>query len=365
MSESNASLALQQQLSRTLQGHGFNHIGFTKLTTPTSIEIYKSWINEGLHGSMEYLARHLPYKENPEALLQSAKSVIVVACDYVPHPVPDPTLTTTGLRVASYARGVDYHIWLKKRLTHVIEDLKKDFPDDEFIALTDSAPLLERDYAYKAGLGWVGKNTCLIDKKRGSLFLLGEIITTLQCTASDFESDHSDSNVTAHLTVQPDHCGTCNRCIEACPTKAFIEPRKLDARKCISYLTIESKKVPPLKLRSKIGDHFFGCDICQNVCPWNEKVFGLKVKEEQTPKLQVKDELIRDLRFILTSSNKNLESHFKNSPLSRARGFGLKRNALVVSANQKIKVLVPEISNLTSDFRLGELAKWALDKLTD
>ncbi|MCB0351761.1 MAG: 4Fe-4S dicluster domain-containing protein, partial [Bdellovibrionales bacterium] len=161
--------------------------------------------------------------------------------------------------------------------------------------------------------------------------------------------------------IHPDRCGTCARCIDACPTNAIVAPRKLDARRCISYLTIESKTVPEESLRPLIGDNFFGCDICQTVCPWNEKIFGEIVKLEQLPKLNKNLTLTADLRFILSSSNKELERHFKGSPLARARGFGLKRNALIVAANHNLFSLKPEVTKLLTDSRLGELAKWALD----
>lgn len=298
---------------------------------------------------MEYLARHLPQKENPENFLPQARSAIVVACEYIPHPAPQTPAPLKDLRVAFYARGADYHEWLKAKLDAVIDDLKKLYPDEEFVAATDSSPVLERDLAYRAGLGWVGKNTCLIDQKRGSFFLLGEILTSLEAETAQ--------------VLHPDRCGTCTKCLDACPTQALIEPRKMDARLCISYLTIESKAVPAIELREKMGDNFFGCDICQAVCPWNEKAFGATVRDEQATILKVKHEAVAELRFILRSSNKALERHFKHSPLARARGFGLKRNALIVAANQGLSELVSDIRPLTTDPRLGELACWALKRL--
>lgn len=344
------TFSAQQQVSTLLNGLGFEHFGITPLAPAVSLSFYKSWIDDGYHGEMDYLKRHLPKKENPEGLLPRAKSAIVIGFKYVPHPRPHDEDRTPGLRIAHYARGEDYHLWVKEKLEEVILDLKKIYPREDFLAATDSSPVLERDIAYRGGLGWFGKNTCLIHKSHGSLFLLGEILTTL--TLELFVPN-----------LHPDHCGTCTRCIDACPTQALIAPRKLDARKCISYLTIESKAIPPIELRGKMGDNFFGCDICQTVCPWNEKVFGAVVKKEQEEKLQVKNELIEDLRFILRSSNVELERHFAHSPLARARGFGLKRNALVVAANQKLSKLRAEISDLVSDPRLGELAQWALDHL--
>lgn len=348
MYESNLSLNLQQQLSELIKTSGYSHFGITPLSGALSLTYYKAWLEEGFHGSMDYLVRHLPQKENPELVLPSAKSAIVIGFPYQPH--PEPLSKKTGLRVAYYARGKDYHTWLKAKLEELISKLKVVYPNEVFLAATDSSPVLERDLAYRAGLGWFGKNTCLIDQARGSLFLIGEILTSLECRTQ--------------TALHPDRCGTCRKCIEACPTKALVSPQKLDARLCISYLTIESKEVPKASLRPLIGDNFFGCDICQSVCPWNEKVFGEIVKAEQTAKTAPTDLLTQDLKFILSSSNKELERHFADSPLSRARGFGLKRNAIIVAANQKLTVLKPEIEKFLQDSRLGELAAWALKAIS-
>ncbi|OFZ12409.1 MAG: tRNA epoxyqueuosine(34) reductase QueG [Bdellovibrionales bacterium RBG_16_40_8] len=346
MYKSNVTLSAQQQVSSILDSMGFSHYGMAKLATPISLSFYKSWLENEYHGDMEYLRRHLPQKENPIKLLPHASSAIVIGFNYLPH--PKKLINFKRLRVAEYAAGEDYHIWLKEHLDSIAQKLKEIFPQEEFLSATDSRPILERDLAYRAGLGWVGKNTCVIHQKHGSFFLIGEILTTLDLYTT--------------TVLHPDRCGSCNKCIEACPTKALISPLKLDARLCISYLTIESKKIPPLELRRKIGNHFFGCDICQSVCPWNIKIFEANTTESDT-KSQYKNELVSDLRFILHATNSELMKHFANSPLSRARGFGLKRNALIVAANQNIKTLRPEIVALTSDPRLGELAQWALQQL--
>jgi epoxyqueuosine reductase len=217
--------------------------------------------------------------------------------------------------------------------------------------MTDSSPVLERDLAYQAGLGWFGKNTCLIQRGQGSLFFIGEIYT-------DLATDPVN-------TLIPDFCGTCDKCIQACPTNAIEKPRILNAQKCISYLTIESKKVPPMELREKINDWFFGCDICQTVCPWNEKVFKNQLETESKKTLNTKDReiLIAELQFILNASGKKLQKEFQNSPLSRAGHFGLKRNAIIVASNQKLTELKPDILKYQHHAKLGELANWALSIL--
>jgi epoxyqueuosine reductase len=350
----NVAWSGQQQISSILEARQIDHWGLAAIENPLSLTFYKTWLAAGYHGEMAYLEDHLRQKENPDILLPQVRSAIVVAFSYFEHPRPLKENSLRGLRVARYAQGEDYHIWLKAELDAIILKLKEAFPSEEFLAATDSRPVLERDLAFRAGLGWFGKNTCLIDQKRGSFFLLGEILSTLTLPGET-------QTATA---LHPDRCGTCTRCIDACPTQAILEPKKLDARKCISYLTIESKNTPPVELRAKMGDHFFGCDICQTVCPWNEKAIGPAVEPLQSHRLEPTRALVDELTFILTTSNKKLERHFANSPLSRARGFGLKRNAIVVAANQNLTELQPHINALIQDPRLGELAKWALSEMS-
>jgi len=251
MKEISSTSSMQQQISAILTAAGLDHFGFAKIQKPISFTIYESWVNEGLHGDMTYLQRHIPDKEDPTRLLAKAKSAILIAYNYRPHPHPIDLLSS--LNIATYAKGEDYHFWINIKSQALIKTLKESFPKEEFLAATDSSPIMERDLAYQAGLGWIGKNTCLIDQTRGSFYFIAEILSTI---------DLGEFTSIAH----PDRCGTCTRCIDACPTQALVAPKKLDARKCISYLTIESKTIPPIELRDKIGDHFFGCDICQDVC---------------------------------------------------------------------------------------------------
>lgn len=298
---------------------------------------------------MNYLKTHEPLKEDPSRLMPQARSLISVAVRYSPHPHP-VSATPKALEVAKYAQGADYHNWLTERLTQLAEALRERIPGFEYLVASDSKPLLERDLAEQLGLGWIGKNTCLIHPKKGSFFLLGEILTNVEVT-----------EMTAAATV-PDFCGTCTRCLDACPTGALIEPRKLDATQCISYWTIETKEIAPEPLRSQIGPLFFGCDICQDVCPWNEKLFRLEGRPER-PAFSESD-LEAELRYFLTASNRQMERDLRESPILRARPRGLRRNALIVAGNQKIAALSPEIEKWTLDKDLGELAHWALQKIS-
>lgn len=330
---------------------GIERFGFTLLRRPLSFDFYEEWVKAGMHGDMDYLQRHIPQKADAQKLLPKAQSAIVVAFPYYPHPFPSerPEARIQHAHIALYARGQDYHNWLKQKLEDVISLLTAAFPEEVFRSFVDSGPVLERDLAYRAGLGWVGKNTCLIDRKRGSLFFIGEIYTSLI-----LESNHSLSG---------DHCGTCNRCLEACPTQALVAPRKLDARKCISYLTIESKEVPPEPLRKQMQDWLFGCDICQTVCPWNLKIHRELKSSDQDPlppDLDHRASLIEDLRSLLQAPDVDLKKRFVGTALARAAGFKIRRNAIIVAANNGLEELIEPIEKLTSDQKLGELAAWAL-----
>lgn len=342
---------MKSLIDETLEDLGFSHFGFTSLSKPLSFEFYKEWLNQGLHGDMKYLEDHAPIKEEPRSKWPRAQSALVFAIPYFPHPEKKQDFPLKQARVSLYAQGMDYHFWFKERMAELCKKLQGLMPEEEFLPFTDSSPVLERDLAKRAGLGWVGKNTCLIHPKKGSLFFIGEIYTSLK--------------LETEIEPLPDFCGTCTRCIDICPTGALLEPRKMDARKCISYLTIESRQVPSEELRPQIGDWFFGCDLCQTVCPWNQKVFKGQLSIETNLTLTQENEelLINDLRYILTASGKKIGRDFLGTPLARAGSFGLKRNALIVVANKRIKALSEEVKTLLQHEKLGELASWTLKQI--
>jgi epoxyqueuosine reductase len=296
---------------------------------------------------MDYLVRHLPQKENPTLLAPKARSAIVIAKTYFPHPYP--ATEKFNPRTALYAQGSDYHLAFKNEIENTATLLRAEFPEEEFLCFTDSSPILERDLAYRAGLGWIGKNTCTIHQRKGSLFFIGEIFTSL---ALEHEGP-----------LHADMCGSCDRCLRACPTGAIEAPKTLNAGKCISYWTIEAKEAAPVELREKFGDWFFGCDICQTVCPWNEKVFGKETMSAMSAEHLGGDSVEDDLRWILTNSHREIGRRFVGLPLERARPLGLKRNALYVIGNRRLSALRPEVETFLADEKLGELARWALAKL--
>lgn len=341
------------QVQEILQKESYLWSSASALTTPSHIVEYSDWIAKNYHGDMKYLADHEPFKKDPKTYFTDMQSVISVGISYVPHPEKHEVLKNA--RVALYAKGFDYHHWLKKKLSQSCAALSESFPEAQFLAVTDSTPLLERDFAANSGVAWIGKNTCLITRSNGSFFLIGEILTSLALREVDSQPSH-------------DFCGTCTRCLEACPTGAFVKPRVMDAKLCISYLTIESRKIPELPLREKMGDWLFGCDICQSVCPWNHKFLPALARESSAaPRLPLALEeragLVEDLRFLLTASGKQIEKLIFGTALQRAGSFGLRRNSLIVVGNMKLKELAPEVETLKANEKLNELANWALTKL--
>lgn len=349
---------LTQILNQLKDDLSLNQIQIGPLSTPLTISFYEQWLAKNYHAEMTYLQSHSETKKRPQILNENLKSVISVAQLY--FPAVSPSEAEVSARVAMYAKNQDYHFWLKKKLQAIITQLKFEFPDDEFLAYVDSGPVLERNWAFENGLGWFGKNTCLIHPQQGSLFFIAEILTTLSA-ASELK-----------LEPIPDFCGTCTRCLDICPTKALVEPHILKSELCISYLTIEAKTNPPLHLRAKMGDWFFGCDLCQTVCPWNEKVF----RQKKIPPQQSTDtssllhlnpeeekELISFFDFLLTSSNKKIARFFQGSALLRSGGNGLKRNALIVIANRKLLPLRAQVEKQTTNPKLAELATWCLQQL--
>lgn len=324
-----------------------DQISWIPLRSPKTFHFYQNWLEKGHFGEMSYLERHAPLKNSPQALLPGAQSVFMVTKSYVPIRRSHGVLK--NLRVASYAQNEDYHHWFYQDLQKASELIRETHPQAQVLVGTDSLAFLERDHAAQAGLGWVGKNTCLIDRKLGSFFFLGEILCTLPAP--------TDPPIPIH-----DFCGHCTKCIDICPTKAIEAPRQLNATKCISYWTIESKGIAPLEIREKMNDWFFGCDLCQSICPWNQKPFAGDPALNTQGFLNSEKGLEEDLKLVLTKSDSDLKALIRGTPFERSKAFGLRRNALYVIGNRRLKGLETEVASLLTNPQLGELAAWALEK---
>ena len=265
---------------------------------------FESWLKNNYHGKMSYMERNFDKRLDTTKLVENSKSVISLTYNYYPKKVLKSDST---FKISKYAHGKDYHLVLKKKLKQLLNIMKDKFGSFEGRVFVDSAPILERAWAKKSGLGWIGKNTNLINKQSGSFFFLAEIIVDLEL--------NYDNTTT-------DHCGSCTACIDACPTNAIYEPYKLDASKCISYYTIELKESFSSNLSSDFKDWIFGCDICQDVCPWNR--FS-KANDE------VLFETIPEISNFnkadwIDLTEKTFNKVFKESPIKRSKFKGLKRN---------------------------------------
>jgi len=318
------------QILRRCEDLGFALAGVCDAQPSEFTRPLRDWIAAGKHGSMSYLAEHAPLREDPARVLEGARSAILVADLYATrdHNTDTPLRPGEG-RIARYARGRDYHDTLKKRLIGLADELRADFPDAGFRVFTDTAPVMERELAARAGLGWTGKHTLLIHPKVGSYFLLGGILTSLELRPPAAQS------------VVTDHCGTCTRCIDACPTGA-ITPYSVDARKCVSYLTIERREPVDPGLHGGFRDWLYGCDICQEVCPHNSPRDTPPVGKQANPAYQSERDRF-DLLEVLGWDEDARRTAFRGSAMKRAKLDMMRRNAVIVAGNWLEQEQVPEL----------------------
>jgi len=288
---------------------GFEWVGVTTPDPPPHLDVYRAWLARRRQGSMAYLAaeRAVSRRADPRRILPSCRSILVVGMRHAPPPSAD------GPRLAAYALGEDYHRVVLERLERLMTFLQPRAAEPfEYRLYTDTGPLLERELAQRAGLGWIGKNTCLIHPRHGSYFLLGEALVS--------EPLEPDAPFVA------DRCGTCTRCLDACPTACILPDRTIDARRCISYQTIENRGPIPPDLRPAIGDWIFGCDVCQQVCPWNVRFAAPTPIPEFEP---APGSASPDPRAFLEGT-----APLRRSPLTRAGRNGMARNAAVVMGHR-------------------------------
>jgi len=288
------------------QAHGFDQCGIAKaVPLDDDARRLERWLQKGYHGEMHYMENHFDLRVDPTKLVPGAKTVITVLYNYF----PEETQQIGTPKIAKYAYGEDYHLVIRKKLQLFLQSVREKMGHVEGRGFVDSAPVLERSWAQRSGLGWIGKNGNLINKKMGSFFFIATLITDLE-----LEPD------VPHTT---DHCGTCSRCVDACPTDAILIDKTVDASKCISYFTIELKsKDLPEDLKSKSENWIFGCDICQDVCPWNR--FS---KPHQHQELEPFKEIMQfNIEDWLDINEESFKKIFKHSPLKRSGFEGIKRN---------------------------------------
>ena len=294
--------------------HGFASAGIAQAEKSRHASSFEQWLVQGKHGEMEWMNRNVDIRLDPRNLLEGAKSVICVADRY--GEIDEPELAKGHGRIARYARGKDYHKVMKKRLHNVCDTLRRGFPEDVFRGCVDTAPLLEREFASDAGLGAIGKHTLLIEQGIGSWLLLGAIVTTAKLTPT--------------VTHQQDPCGSCTRCIDACPTNA-IAPWSVDAQKCISYLTIEHRSEISSELFSGVGNWLFGCDVCQEVCPHNQPTTRGENAALNDSYLPERTSL--DVLEVLQWDEEERREQFQGSSMKRAKLGMMRRNAVIVAGN--------------------------------
>lgn len=315
MSGSSQRQAQTDRIKSLALAAGFPLVGIATIDSGTQAGArLTEWLERGFAGSMAYLYRHTELRRNPQLVLPGARSLIALAVPYKSIDQPAEVPAGTG-RVSNYAWGDDYHRVLRARLDSLLESLFNAFPGSAARGFVDTGPILEREWAARAGLGWIGKHTLLINKQLGSYVFLAEILTDL-----DLVPDATGTN----------HCGTCTACLDACPTAAFPEPGVLDASKCISYLTIEHRGDIPGEFHPALGEWIYGCDICQMVCPWNRKA-----PATLDPAFQPRHHWIApSLADVATMSESTYVEWTRHSAMKRAKREGLRRNAQLVFRHQ-------------------------------
>jgi epoxyqueuosine reductase len=334
------------EIKRFAASLGFTRAGVARIEPTAEGNFYAEWLARGYAGEMHYLERQKAARLDPQCLLQGARSVIVCAMNYntaYPGTSYDPERTW----ISRYAWGEDYHETLSAKLRRLAEWIEARGPA-RTRTYVDTGPLNERVFAKHAGIGWFGKNTCIINQQVGSWLFLGCVLTDLELQPD---------------APAPDRCGSCTRCLEACPTNAFVEPYVLDSRKCISYTTIELRGAMPEDSRAGIGHHLFGCDICQDVCPWNRRA-----PVSPGPAFEPRQALFwPKIDTLLELSVEDWTRMIRGTPLKRAKVRGLIRNLMVVAGNSRLTRLIPHLRRFLhhQDEHVRSHAAWAIETLQE
>ena len=292
---------------------GFEFCGIAKaIRLDDDARRLESWLNKGMHGTMHYMQRYFDLRIDPCKLVPGARSVITVLLNYFPNEQQDKNVPA----ISKYAYGKDYHDVIREKLNNLLDEIKAELGQIHGRGFVDSAPVLERSWAQRSGLGWIGKNGNLINKQNGSFFFIATLITDLDLVPDD--------------PFVKDYCGTCTRCIDSCPTDAILPGKVVDGSKCISYFTIELKEMLiPGEMKNKFENWMFGCDTCQDVCPWNR--FSTPTKEKEfAPLPEILNLTTREWESM---SEEKFKTIFMHSPLSRSKLKGIQRNLKFISGN--------------------------------
>ena len=337
---------LESKVRAIASGLGFDDCRFTPARRAAHADDFQSWIDAGKHGDMEWMQKSPERRKDPRLLVEGAKTVIVLALNYFPggdSVAGNPEPGVRSGRFARYAMGSDYHLVIDKKLKAFSRELETLGGAQRFYV--DYGPVLERDFATDAGLGWNGKSTVQIHPRLGTWFFLAELVTTLELQPD---------------SPMPDRCGKCTACVDCCPTAAITSPHHLDARRCISYLTIEHRGPIPGEFREAIGDRIFGCDDCLEVCPWNR--FAKASKES---KFAARDFIEWPLRDFLTISGEDFRVLFRQSPVKRIGRERFLRNVCVAIGNVGDESDLPALRNAVDSEKelVAEHARWAIDRI--
>ena len=344
-----AGLGLEARIAAEARALGFAACGIASAgEDPVRARRLDEWLGEGRHGSMEWMAARLHHRRSPQGLWPEAKSVIALGASYAPG--HDPLAlegSATHARISAYAQGRDYHDVVKKRLKALARWLVAEVPGAEVKVFVDTAPVMEKPLGEAAGLGWQGKHTNLVSPAHGSWLFLGAIYTTLELQPS---------------APQRDQCGSCRACLNACPTDAFPAPYQLDARRCISYLTIEHKGPVPPELREGLGNRIYGCDDCLAVCPWNKFATAASAMREFLPRAEL---VAPRLAELLSLDDAGFRALFSGSPIKRIGRDRFVRNCLYAAGNSGNPALAEQVRGLLHDPDpvVAEAAEWALARL--
>ena len=338
--------AIRDEASRL----GFVACGFTRTDRADAAGLdLERWLAAGYHGTMGWMDERAHHRVSPRALWPDARSVIALGMSYAPASDPLALAAEPGIgRISAYAQGGDYHKTVKKALKALARFIVGQVPS-ELKVFVDTAPVMEKPLAQAAGIGWQGKHTNLVSREHGSWLFLGVILTSLELEP-DVAADHGQ------------HCGTCTRCLDACPTRAFLGPHRIDARRCISYLTIEHVGAVPTEFRKAIGNRIYGCDDCLAACPWNRFADAAAANRAFLPRAELVAPRLADL---LALDDAGFREMFAGSPIKRIGVLRMIRNCLIAAGNSGDEALVPSVQRhlASPDPAIAETAEWALVQL--